>query len=409
MGAAPRDVPAHAVRRARARAHREVRHAVSFARRSEGRCRFLVALFLLGVAVVFARPARAQDPPPARRVVELLIAGNGEEGLEDTVRELLGRLALITESQNVGHVDADDPSFRSTAKPSLLARVGIDLSPRDAVTILIVDGRTGDVAVRRSVKRDASPAVLREEVAHVVESAIDPMLAAERDRQNSPPPPPPPPAPTPPPIASVPPEPDLPPPPPPATAESPLSLDVVTAAGAGSFAPGAGVVARAGGGATLVWRRGLRPGIALAADYVFPFETGDDTASAHVNAFALRAVPSIEVYANHIFAFDLLAGVGLDVLRVEPRTNELPAELLGRTVTRVDPLFTGGINTHLAISGGTSASLMLGADIDTTSREWIVVGGTATAVTFSPSRVRPIAMLGFTFTAFGESRFGATR
>ena len=382
-------------------------------------CITLVVVHLVLGAALFARPAFAQAIPqaplPARRVVEVLVAGGGEDGsgLEDTVRELLGRLALITENQVVGHVDPDDPSFRSTARPSMLARVGIDLQQKDVVTILIVDGRSGDIAVRRTVRRDASPAVVREEVAHVVESAIDPLLAAERDRQNTPPPPPPtpPPAPTPPIVNEPPPTPDPPPPPPPPPAAegSPLSLDVVTAAGAGSFASGAGVVARAGGGATLVWRRGLRPGIALSAQYVFPFECGDDTAMAHVNVVAIRALPSIEVHANRLFAFDILAGVGLDVVRVEPRTNELPSDLLGRTVTRVDPLFTAGVNTHLAISNGTSISLLLGADVDTTSRRWVVESSNADArsTTFAPSRVRPIALLGFTFTAFGESRFGA--
>src|SRR5439155_20878451 len=46
-----------------------------------------------------------------------------------------------------------------------------------------------------------------------------------------------------------------------------LFRSLSTMAGAGSYAAGAGAVARAGGGAALVWRRGLRPSIGLAAHY----------------------------------------------------------------------------------------------------------------------------------------------
>lgn len=39
-------------------------------------------------------------------------------GLDDTLRELLGRLSFVTESQVVERLDPDDPAFRSTARPS---------------------------------------------------------------------------------------------------------------------------------------------------------------------------------------------------------------------------------------------------------------------------------------------------
>lgn len=378
-------------------------------------------LLALSAGSLVATRAHAEEPAPAmpsRRVVEVLVAGGSADGagLDDTVRELLGRLSLVTESQVVGYIDAEDPSFRSTARPSMLARVGIDLRARDVAVITIVDGRTGEVAVRRTVRRDGSSAVVREEVAHVVQSAVDPMLVAERDRKSAPP------APAPPPVAVV---PEPPPPaaptssppdrdtaPPTATSSSPLALDLVTAAGGGSYAAGAGVVARAGGGATLVWRRGVRPAVGLSAHYVFPFETGAPIASAHVSVVSLRALPALELYANPAVALDLMAGGGVDVLRVEPRSSALPADRLGATAVRVDPLATLGVTGHVAISGGTALSLMIAADIDLASRRWVVEADGERSSTFAPGRVRPVAMLGFTFTALGDSRFaarGATR
>ncbi|HSO36622.1 MAG TPA: hypothetical protein VLT33_29050 [Labilithrix sp.] len=374
-----------------------------------------------GPLVTRAHADTPAAPATARRVVEVLVAGGAADGagLDDTVRELLGRLSLVTEGQHVGRIDPDDPAFRSTARPSLLARVGIDLRNDDVAEITIVDGRTGEVTVRRTVRRDGPPAVVREEVAHVVQSAVDPMIVVERDRVNAPPPPPASASPSPP--VAVAPEPAPPPPEVPAdrdalaktpSSSSGFALDLVTEAGGGTYAPGAGIIARAGGGATLAFRRGLRPAIGLSAHYVVPFETGEPIASAHVNVLSVRLLPAIEIYTSSAVALDLLAGGGIDVLRVEPRSSALPSERLGATVSRVDPLLTAGITGHVAIGSATAISLLIGADVDLASRRWVVESDGERSSTFAPSRVRPLAMLGFTLTALGDSRFttrGAAR
>jgi hypothetical protein len=386
-------------------------------------CAVVIAVAIAQLCGGDERVAHAQEaapaPVPARRVVVVLVAGGGSDAasLDDTVRELLGRLTLVTESQAVGRIDSDDASFRSTARPSLLARVGIDLRANDVAIVTIVDGRTGVVTTRRSVRRDGPPAVVREEVAHVVQAAVDPMLIAERDRVATEPPPAPPrlapepvaePAPVPVPIV-------------PASASpqqrdrvaggaeghAPLALDLSTMAGAGSYASGAGVVARAGGGAALAWRRGVRPSIGLAAHYVFPFETGSEVALAHVGVASFRGAAGLEVYGSSVFALDVGAGGGIDVLRVEPRSNALPADRLGDSTGRIDPIATASITGHLAIGAGTALSLMLAADVDLASRHWVVEGAGPPMDAFAPSRVRPLALIGFTFTAAGDARFAA--
>ena len=364
-----------------------------------------------------AAPAPAQ-PTAARRIVEVHVAGasNDASSLDDTLRELLGRLTLVMESQSVTRLDTDDASFRSTARPSMLARVGIDMRATDVAVVTIVDGRTGDVTLKRSLRRDGPPAVVREEIAHVVQAAIEPMVLAERDRANTPVP-----APAPPPPPAPPPEPTPPPPEPTPTpiaeptprdavtpapgARSPLALDIATVAGAGAVASGAGVVARAGGGATLVYRRSVRPSIGLSAQYVFPFEAGSEVALAHVGAASFRAMGGLEIFGSPSFAVDVGAGGGVDLFSVEPRSNALPSDRLGMSTTRADPVATAAITGHLAIGAGTALSLMIAADIDFASPHWVVVSDGAVSDAFAPSRVRPLAMLGFTFTAVGDSRF----
>ena len=364
----------------------------------------------------FERVASAQEAAPSRRVVEVLIAGGGPDAapLEETVRELLSRLTLVMESQTVGRIDAEQASFRSTSRSSLLARVGVDLRVKDVAAVTVVDGRTGDVTLRRTVRRAGPSAVVREELAHVVQAAVDPMLLAERDRAAAlPPPPPPPPAepvaapvPTPAPAADAPPPRDVAQTSPEAS-RSPFALDLSTMAGAGSYASGAGAVARAGGGAALVWRRGLRPSVGLAAHYLFPFETGSDVALAHVGVASFRGAAALEVYGSTSFALDVAAGGGLDVLRVEPRSNVLPADRLGATTSRVDPIASTAVTGHLAIGAGTALSMLVGADVDFTSRRWVVEGAAQRVEAFAPWRVRPMVMLGFTFTALGDGRFAA--
>jgi hypothetical protein len=179
-------------------------------------------------------------------------------------------------------------------------------------------------------------------------------------------------------------------------------------AGAGPFASGADVIARAGGGATLVWRRGVRPSIGVSAHYVFPFDTGPEVALAHVGVVAFRTAAALEIYGGSSFAIDLAAGGGFDAIRVEPRSNVLPSDRLGPATSRVDPIATAAVTGHLAIGAGTSLSLMIATDVDLASRRWVIDAGNGTNVdAFAPSRVRPLAMLGFTFTALGDGRFAA--
>ena len=108
----------------------------------------MLALSCALASTLLVGSARAQPGGgslTARRVVEVQVAGGKADGagLDDTVRELLGRLSLVTESQIVARIDPDDAAFRATARPSLLARVGIDLRNDDVAEITIVDGRTG--------------------------------------------------------------------------------------------------------------------------------------------------------------------------------------------------------------------------------------------------------------------------
>ena len=376
-----------------------------------------------GEARAQAAPAPAASQAPARRIVEVLVAGGGADAssLDDTVRELLGRLTLVMESQSVARIDADDASFRSTSRPSLLARVGIDLRSRDVAQVTVVDGRTGDITLRRTLRRDGPPAVVREELAHVVQSAIDPMVLTERDRATAPPPPPPPP-PAPPAAPAPAPEPEpapapAPPPAPvaadrdvgarPAEGSSPLALDLATGP--------APAPSRAAPGSSRA--RAAAPTWSGAAASVPPSVLPRTMSSRSTRAPRSRSRTSAcwpsgpprrsrSAVAPRLRSTSLRAAAWTRSTSRRAPTSFPPIARLrhhayqSRRHRRRDGSSRDRIR-HLA-------SLTIASDVDLTSRQWVVASGDGTQVdAFAPSRVRPLVMLGFTFTAFGDGRFAA--
>jgi hypothetical protein len=72
--------------------------------------------------------ALAQERAP-RRVVEVRVASDHAERvlIEDTIRELLTRLELVTDGQAATSADLESGAKGAPARPSVLARVTVDL------------------------------------------------------------------------------------------------------------------------------------------------------------------------------------------------------------------------------------------------------------------------------------------
>jgi hypothetical protein len=364
------------------------------------------------------------SPAPSRAVVDVTVAAGGNDAgpLVETIRELLGRLGINVNAQLVAH--SGSPAEAASDFP--LARVRIDLeSPREAK--VLVYGRTGEVALRQSFVRDASPAVVREEVADAVRSAVeaqllrDPQRAAAATAASASP------APPETPIVSTPPPPPSPPPPPaaePPPAEPPRSeaptpppawlrgraLDVTAVAGAGPYAGNALIVPRIGGGVTVASRRWLRPSIAVTGEYMaFDVSSPSPTVvTAHVSNVSVRAIPAIQVFHDSWIAVDVGVGGGVDVLTVGASAAP-PGSNLRPSTTYPEPLLCGVIAGYLALTPGVALTLAVGSDVDVASPQpRYVVGdskGHPIGDVLIPSPVRPFLLAGFAFTAVGERRF----
>jgi hypothetical protein len=337
--------------------------------------------------ILLAAPAFGQAPPASAVVVNVVGAGDSQPALEASLRELLARLRLTM-----------NPS--DAAPDAILARVQIDLTSTSQATVLVTDGHTGEVRAHRIIPRDASAAIIREEIAHAVQSAVESTLLVDA-------PPPPPPAPAPVQPAPIPPpiEPQHEAPPGVPRTRRWFALDVTTLAGAGPFGSGAGPVVRMGGGAQLSSREGLRPSIAFTGYYAVPFQSNASLVGSYANLVSLRVTPAIEVLHASWFALDLGVTGGIDVLSVQPHSAILPSTNLGPTTSRVDPIVGGAVTARAALASSVVFVLAVDVDVDLASRRYVLDDGSSQVDVFDPWRVRPTVLAGLAFTAFGEGLF----
>jgi hypothetical protein len=355
------------------------------------------ALSLVPLAALVSRDARAQDASAPSRgdgVVELTIAGADDDtALRDSIRELLSRLDLTVVA----------PGAPGVKPSSRIASVQIDLTSRTDALVLVTDAATGEVRLRRSVPRDTTAAIVREEIAHAVQSAVEAALLAARDRASQPPAPAPPAAPPPPPVVVA-----LPPPvakeqPPAGPARpAPLGLELATLAGVGPVADGAGPVSRIGLGASAVSRAFLRPSLGLSFLFAVPFDTDTPHLSAHTTIFSIRALPAVGLFRGSWLAVDLGAGAGVDIISVAPHSSDLPSNDVNDQATRVDAIVSSMLSAHAAVAPGVTFLLSAGVDVDLDSRQYVFAQGPTNSDVLAPWQVRPMILIGVGFTALGD-------
>ncbi len=131
-----------------------------------------------------ANPApESTRAPEAARTVDVTVVAGGDDtdALMGTIRELLGRLGLGIEP----HVVAAGSPAVAPGEPGPGLSAWIDLASRyEAVTIV----RRGRTEVRRTIPRDSSPAIVREEIGEAVRSGVEAQLLVDATASAPPPP-----------------------------------------------------------------------------------------------------------------------------------------------------------------------------------------------------------------------------
>jgi len=348
-----------------------------------------LALCLALASASFARPARAQAEATASSpVVEIYRDESAGPELEDAVARAVGRVGAAVDFVRVARA----PRLEA----SRFARVSVRRTAT-SVEVEILFARGGKTT--RSVSRAGTPTVEAEEVALVVESALESELDAIQESQRPPPPPPPPP----PPVAKV--EPPAKPTVPRAPEPTALALFAGIFGGAGAFGAGEGPVARLGGELGVASSARFRPSLTMRVSYTLPFHAGERRAEADVSVVNLRLVPAAEWIELSRASFGLGLGLGVDLLSVSARSDVAGAKIEPVSV-RVDPVLSPTVLFRLGLAKNVSLSANVALDVAFSSRSWVVDdGGTRTTV-FEPMRVRPVGFLALDVAIFGDDRVG---
>jgi hypothetical protein len=343
-------------------------------------------LAAFGPATAFAQtPPAASASEAPRRVVALDTRGAFEQSavLEESLRELLGRLGLVLDAR--GSVPRDE----------VLALVLVEFDDEGA-QVTVRRGRTAIESASKRVEREGSTAVFREALAHVVLGTVEPLAEEERDR------PPPPPAPMP--------EGERPAPPPaqpvphPPEAPNPWGFGVAAEGGASSLGSPAGAVGALGGFLTLSRRTSSGLGVALEGRYQLPTTVESPFVDARVSSGAFRLMPRVEIASFDRFSIELGGGAGIDILSVTPSSETLPASRLGKSTTRVDPVASAELIGRFGVAPNIDIALHLAADLDFATRRWVLDSGGAKSSFFGPAHVRPFVALGIDFGVLGTGR-----
>jgi hypothetical protein len=323
--------------------------------------------------------------------VTVVAGGDDTDALMGTLRELMGRLGLGIEP----HVATAGAPAVIPAEPTHGLSVWIDLaSPYEAVAIV----RRGRTEVRRTIPRDSSPAIVREEIGEAVRSEVEAELLVEA--AASPPQPPP---------AGV---PVLPPAPVVREAPVPVSasnrwfaLDLTMLAGGGLVSSDSGVVPRVEGGVVLGSRRRFRPSLTVTAAYSIPFDGEPHSGvTATESAVSLRAVPGLEIAHTSWLALNVGLGGGVDIISINPKLSTSTFQA-ANVPDRVDPILTAEASLYLALAPSVAFTLVAGTDVDFVPPVYAI--GSPPEDVREPWRVRPVALAGFTFTAIGRELFAA--
>jgi len=344
------------------------------------------ALTALFGACPRAAYAQVGAVPTQRPVVEVYVEGEGPE-VEDAVARGVARVGAV--------VDV----VRSPRAPRFggerFARVDVKIGGTE-VTVALSFARGGSAT--RAVPRSSSTAVESEEIALVVESALESELDAIRER---PPPPPPPPAPKNPEVRK-PPAVAAPAPPPRATT---LVLYGGVLGGLGAFAEHEGPVVRLGGELGVASSGAHRPSVAFRAFYTLPSRSGTPRASAEASLVNLRVMPAAQIVELPSIAFGVGAGLGVDIISVSPRSDVASAKLEAVSV-RADPIVSPTLFTRFTIARNVTLSASFSLDVSMTSRVWLADDGGARTSVLEPLQVRPLGLIGVDFALFGDDHAG---
>jgi hypothetical protein len=304
----------------------------------------LLALLCLGPTV----PAQAS---PLQVDVALIGRAEAVGPVRDVLRELLGREGVEVVWTWPERFRPDDVLAVTSGARTLGAAVWIDLGTPSQANLYFRDASAERFVVRRLPLERGLDELAREEIAHVVASAVlalasgsGPALSRSEARAV---------------LVAAPAAPET--PPPPAAVARPTHWEAGASLGIGALAASIPVgfrveasFAASAGPAVAAW---------LALGYQLP-ASDTDAVGVVVQAMQVRAGARYELLRSGAVAVHLLAGAGVDRVEFRPRSDDPTVELApaGRFWAPV-ARFGAGVRLarwrHLALEGGLGADILL--------------------------------------------------
>jgi hypothetical protein len=321
----------------------------------------------LGLGALVAATAVAAEPLAVR--LELEGPAQERQALSASIQELLARLGVSLQPRG-----------------EVLAVIAVSLGP--ATCRIAIQDASGAQVVSRTLARGASTVVTLEAVATVVHSAVEELAEQARRplaRRVIP---------SPVPIAAEVSE---------APAPAPLAVELGAFVSGRAFGATAPLVLGGGLQAALRLNPGDRwtPRLALQAGWSGPFEGETSLLQLSAQTVSVRLTGGARLALVPGVWLEGGLGAGLDAFLLAGRSSALPAGSFDRQRLEASPVLTAQLGVRLGLPGGVGALLTLGADVDLWPRRYVADLQGTREVLFEAFRVRPSALLGFTFDVAG--------
>jgi hypothetical protein len=333
----------------------------------------------------------AGDAPP-RHVEVKMVASAEDRALKAVLTELLDRLQVTTHFSTVPDLETEEMWTPHPGAPAAVARAWIDLRERGIVTLYLTGDQQDRVLVRQVPLVRHLDEVAREEIAHIVEAAVDELLRGGQIgvvKKHAP---------------ELPPAVNLPPPQP----EPPLRLDVGFGYAAQGWhydrAPAHGPAAFV----SLAKTKGLwRPGASFSAELRFPetfaakeVREGSSVSMKFDSHGAVRLVFVLDRSLTNRWMARGGIGGGFDWIDVTPSSPD-PNPVQLNSGTRVIPMLRALALARYAFAAKSELFFGLAADVDVQGTNYIAEkidpnGAVWSRSIFRPSWFRPMALIGIT-------------
>jgi hypothetical protein len=350
----------------------------------------LIGLFMWVLLCSPERTALAEGPsgeaPP--RHVEIKMVGRVEDrALTAVLAELLDRLQVTTRFVTVPDLETEE-MWTHPGAPAAVARAWIDLREPKLVTLYLTGDQQDRVLIRQVPLVASLDEVAREEIAHIVEAAVDELLLGGQigvEKKHGP---------------ELPTAAQLPPPLP----EPPIRLDIGFGYAAQAWHPVLAPLHGPAGFVSLAQKNGAwRSGAWLSAELRFPVtvERDDNPVKMTLNQGAVRLLFVVDRTLSSRWIARAGIGGGFDWIQVKVNPSPEITRLGG---TRIVPMLRALAFARYAFAPKSEIFFGLAADIDVQDTRYITEttgpNPEITTMILHPSLFRPMALIGITADVF---------